>query len=135
MIAAELFFRPGWWPLLLIAPAVWLVLGLNERMRRRRLEQWIGPRASLLAAERGRRRRAVTRWAYSLGLLLALVAALGPTFGDATEDAGEAHLADVVVCLDVSRSMLARDVAPSRPFVSAGDELAQCRAGALRRRA
>ena len=89
-------------PLLLLAPAAWLLLRSADRARGKRLASALGPRVPV-----PRRRVALG----SVGLLLALVAVLGPAWGAA---AGDVEGADVVVCLDVSRSMLARDVDPDR---------------------
>lgn len=89
-------------PLLLLAPAAWLLLRSADGARRQRVEAALGPRVPV------RRRR--VRLAIA-GLFLALVAVLGPAWGAA---AGDVEGADVVVCLDVSRSMLARDVLPDR---------------------
>jgi len=89
-------------PLLLLAPAAWLLLRAADRGRGRRLAAALGPRVP------------VRRGAVALGiagLVLALVAALGPAWGAA---AGDVEGADIVACLDVSRSMLARDVDPDR---------------------
>ncbi|MGE3180033.1 MAG: VWA domain-containing protein [Phycisphaerae bacterium] len=46
-----------------------------------------------------------------LGLLVTAI--LGPRWGEATEKVFKRNI-DVMVCLDVSRSMLARDIAPNR---------------------
>jgi Ca-activated chloride channel family protein len=72
----------------------------TDRARTGKLERALGPRFPV-----GRRRFALV----TAGVLLGLVAILGPAWG-----AAEGDSADLVVCLDVSRSMLARDVAPDR---------------------
>lgn len=89
-------------PLLLLAPAAWLFFVSTDRARARKLAKILGPRGPV-----GRRRFALV----ATGLLLALVAILGPVWGSAE---GDVQGADIVVCLDVSRSMLARDVDPDR---------------------
>jgi Ca-activated chloride channel family protein len=103
--------RPDALPLLALAPAVWILLALAERGRRRRLRRLAGPRAPSLAAERSGRARALGRALTATGLLLLLVALLGPLWG--ARDV-ERRGVDLVLCLDVSRSMLARDVEPDR---------------------
>lgn len=104
---------PGAWPVLLLAPIAWVGLHLVERVRVRRSRELLGPRAALLAAEVDGRRRGVCRLLFVTALLLALVAVLQPLFGVDTRRV-EQRGVDILVCLDVSRSMLARDVAPSR---------------------
>jgi Ca-activated chloride channel family protein len=94
-------------PLLLLAPAVALALWWCDRGRRRRLARVIGPRAGSL----GRAGR--HGWLFPVALLFALLAMLQPRWGEAQRGAGDRGV-DVLVCLDVSRSMLAGDVAPSR---------------------
>ncbi len=105
--------RPEALVLLLLAPAAWLFLRLRERARMRHLEDVLGPRVLELTQRPQRRRRRLRRVAFAVGLFLALFAALGPALG---ASAGELEWqgVDVVVCLDVSRSMLARDVLPDR---------------------
>ncbi|HEX5135686.1 MAG TPA: VWA domain-containing protein [Planctomycetota bacterium] len=104
-------------PLLLVAPAAWLLLARADRSRRRRVAPALGPRYPL----------APRRLAYVVaGLLLALVAVLGPAWGAAKSDV---RGADVVVCLDVSRSMLARDVDPNR-LARAKEDIKALAAGA-----
>lgn len=89
-------------PLLLVAPAAWLLLVRADRARVRRVAPALGPRVPLAP------RRFLP---LAAGLLLALVAALGPAWGAAES---EVRGADIVICLDVSRSMLARDAEPDR---------------------
>ncbi len=109
----EVFAQPLWLLGLGVLPLLAVLQRRAERRRARVLETWLGPRAALLGAERdaGRARRA-----RALGLAALACAALAlaqPRLGrgaDATAD----EPFDVIVCLDVSRSMLARDVPPSR---------------------
>ena len=105
---SELFLWWDAWPLLLLLPFVALAVALLERRRRQRLAEIVGPRASVLVQPR---RRGVV--VFSFGTLLALLAVLQPLWGQDTAD-GANRRADIVICLDVSRSMLARDLAPDR---------------------
>jgi len=102
--------EPGLWPILLAAPLVGLALWALDRSRARRLVRAIGPRP-LANVDRVRRR--VGRTAFATAMLLATVAVLQPVWGETTRNVERTGV-DVVVCLDVSRSMLAGDVAPSR---------------------
>ncbi|MBN2360177.1 MAG: VWA domain-containing protein, partial [Deltaproteobacteria bacterium] len=103
--------------------ALWLVLAalialaalLYGHWQRQRTAAAIGDRPVLapLTAELSPRRRRL-RWAlWSLAALLFALAALRPQWGARTELARHRGL-DVVFALDVSRSMLARDVSPDR---------------------
>lgn len=100
-------------PLLLLAPGVWLLLVLRARARRRALREVVGRRATELASEASEVRRRARRTAIGLAFLLAILAALGPLLGEARGEP-EWRGVDLVVCLDVSRSMWARDLAPDR---------------------
>ncbi len=111
MITA-LFERPDWLPVLMLAPLVWLGLHLCARARVRKSRAWLGDRAAWLSQDRAER-RVLRRSLFVLAVLLLLVAALGPSFGE-RDDASAWRGVDVVVCLDVSRSMLARDLRPHR---------------------
>ena len=97
-------------PLLLLAPLAAIALFVAERMRSARLLRVAGAREHrALAAARPWLRPALAAG----GLLCALAALLQPAWGESAESV-EQRGADIVVCLDVSRSMLAQDQAPSR---------------------
>jgi len=105
---SDLFLWSSAWPLLILLPVVALAVAWLERRRRQRLHRVLGPRAVALAQPR---RRGVVL--FSFGILLALLAMLQPLWGqDGPRDPN--RRADIVICLDVSRSMLARDLAPDR---------------------
>lgn len=106
----SLLARPEWLPLLLLAPAGWLLFRQVERSRGRRFEESLGGRARALAAGASGGRR---RLLLSLGLLFAAAATLHPVLGGGGPET-KPRGADVVLCLDVSRSMLARDLPPDR---------------------
>jgi len=114
--------RPEALPILLLAPLVGLTLWALDRGRARRLARAVGPRAAALAADLSGGRRRLQRVLFASALLLALLAMLQPVWGDATREV-EQRGVDILVCLDVSRSMLARDLAPSR-LVRARREIA-----------
>ena len=78
-----------------------------------RLRRIVGPRLDALVPQRPLRRVVGRRLAFGFGLLLAGVAALWGDSGPPPE-ARAWRGVDIVLCLDVSRSMLARDVDPAR---------------------
>ena len=113
MTLADHFARPQFAPLLLLVPVAWLLLLSLERRRARRLAASLGPRLFALAPERDPAAPRVRRALLCGGLLFALLALLEPLVGAAGAQLTPRG-ADVVLVLDVSRSMLARDVAPTR---------------------
>jgi Ca-activated chloride channel family protein len=118
--ALEHFARPDAWVLLVLVPAVALVLTAFDRGRARRLVRAVGKRAPRLASGLRPRLRIVRRLLFSAGLLMAVLAAMQPRWG-AVAGRLVPRGADVVVALDVSRSMLAGDLAPTRLDAAVGE--------------
>lgn len=112
MTPGDFLALPEWAPALLLAPLAALALWAADRSRARRLARIAGPRAGVLADGPGPRAGRLRRWLLPAGLLGAILAALQPRLGEGGAVAWRG--ADVVVCLDVSRSMLARDASPDR---------------------
>ncbi len=100
-------------PLLLLAPLVALGLWALDRVRARRLSRAVGPRSLELAEDFSRGERCLGRALVSTGFFLAAVAVMQPLWGEGGRRIAQSGI-DIVVCLDVSRSMLARDVRPNR---------------------
>lgn len=120
-----MFLVPPWWPALLALPfLVWL----GHRLSRRALQRTrslLGRREEPLCASYRGRARALCAIA---AVAFAALALLQPVLGEAdTEPAGP----EIVLCIDVSRSMAARDVAPTRlgAVQHQIDELAHAAAG------
>jgi len=109
----SLFTFPDAVWILLLAPLLWLVLHILDHARARRLERIAGIRAHALASELSKRQRQGRRRLFSAGLLLALAALLQPIWGEGLRKIDQRGV-DIIVCLDVSQSMLARDLPPSR---------------------
>lgn len=101
-----------WWCLLAVAPGLLSVLGL---LRRRRRLRRLAEHAAISALLRVRKpvRAAKTLLIAGAAALLA-IAALGPQWGQTSEAQESIPGRDLLILLDVSRSMLARDVSPSR---------------------
>ncbi|MEQ8763720.1 MAG: VWA domain-containing protein [Planctomycetota bacterium] len=110
---SDLFIHSELLWLLLLALGVLLVGWWSESRRERTLRRMIGPRHRVLTAERSPLRRRLRVIVAALGVLAASLAALGPAGGVSDRNV-EQRGVDIVVCLDVSRSMLARDQAPTR---------------------
>jgi Ca-activated chloride channel family protein len=110
---SEAFARPELWPCLALLPAAWLAAEASTWLARRRLLAAVGPRARDLTPWQKwpmlRLRAAAVGVAVGL-LALALMQPIAAREGEALEREG----VDVVIALDVSRSMLARDSGGSR---------------------
>ncbi len=110
---SDWFLRAELAPLLLVAPAVGALLWWLDSARMRRVDEAIGPRTRRLAADLVPGRRRVRLALFTAGVACALLAVLQPLWGEGSRRIERTGV-DIVVCLDVSRSMLARDIAPSR---------------------
>ena len=97
--------------LLLWLPPLWAAAALALRRRRARRLAALGPKAAAAASAGGR--FAAQLALFTAGLLLAVVALARPWWGE-REETVETASRSVLVLLDVSRSMLAADVRPSR---------------------
>ncbi len=97
---------------LALAPAVWRLLVARARGAERRSAEVFGERAAQLSDydPRAVRRRAAF---FGAAVFFAVLALAEPRFGSAARTS-EPRGADVVVCLDVSFSMLAGDASPNR---------------------
>jgi Ca-activated chloride channel family protein len=126
-VSAGPFLEPRWLPFLLLAPAVWALLAWADRRRARRALATLGPRHASLA-DASPVRRLAGRAAFALGVLFALLALAGPSFSRAEAASGAAD-PDVVLCLDVSRSMRAQDLRPDRLARARQEVLAFATAG------
>ncbi|MFZ1866698.1 MAG: VWA domain-containing protein [Polyangiales bacterium] len=100
--------------LLALVPAAAAALWWNAA-RRRRATQMFGRSATVdrLIAGRAQWWRAARAALMMLGLALAIVAFAGPQYGSRTRVLRKRGI-DIVIALDFSKSMLARDVHPSR---------------------
>ena len=107
-MSAFVFLLPAYWPALLLVPALvalaWWVDARGERRRRALLGQRLEPAAGSPAWPSVRR-------AADGGAVLAVAVALLQPVGAGGDGAGGA---DVVLCVDASWSMAARDEVPTR---------------------
>ena len=113
MKLADLVLLPAAFGLLALVPPVWWFLRSSERIRAQRLERFVGPRTPVLAGESSTRRRRLRHTLSVGGFALAILAVVQPAWGIDPRKL-ELRGVDVLVCLDVSRSMLARDLQPDR---------------------
>ena len=97
-----------------LVPLAALLVTYAARRRREALGMFLGPRAAGVAGVAGLVRRRQVRAALAVGALACLAVAIaGPRFGLDRREARQESL-DLLVALDVSESMRAEDVAPSR---------------------
>lgn len=113
MNVRDLFAWPEAWPLLLLVPVVGVLFYVLDRRRAGRLLRITGVRAPLLASDLNPGIRTARRRLHDAAILLCFIAMLQPVWGEGFRRIEQRGI-DMVVCLDVSRSMLARDMAPSR---------------------
>ncbi|MEZ5989485.1 MAG: VWA domain-containing protein [Planctomycetota bacterium] len=106
--------HPERWPLLLLPVLLLVVVRLVAAGRRRRLARWADVAAHpVLLADAGPVRRGLALGLELAGLALVCFAALAPGWGHALVEVPQRGV-DIVLCLDVSRSMEAGDLDPSR---------------------
>ena len=99
-------------PLAVLLPVVVLLVSIARLSARRRTVRFLGRRAS--AEVRGARRRSLATDVCLLSALCSIaVALLGPRIVERSVVFASSRF-DLVLLLDVSKSMLARDLAPSR---------------------
>jgi Ca-activated chloride channel family protein len=113
VILSEWFLDPEWWPVLLLGPLSWFVLLRWDKKRAARLSQKIGPRTKDLVRGFDPRHRRDRRLLTAAAVFLAGLSLMRPTWGDSVRRF-ENRGSDLMVCLDVSRSMLARDIESDR---------------------
>ena len=101
------------WPLLLAALLYAFLLHRPDRSRDARLNEILGPRRPILAASVALGRRRMGRAAAVAAFGLTVLALLQPLLGYGRSNLAERGV-DILVCLDVSRSMLAADMPPNR---------------------
>lgn len=106
--------HPERWPLLLL-PLLLLGLGIWVQARRRRALLAFADEAThpLLLSESGPRGRRLAFGLEVAGLFFLAFATLEPSWGFTIKKV-ERRGVDLVICLDISRSMQARDLTPSR---------------------
>ncbi len=109
-----LFDNPHLWWLACAVPLAGLVVLYGAVRRGRAMERFASARlAPLLAARMSPLRQAMRAALIVVAILMIVVAVIGPRWGIYLEKQ-RVYGVDMVVALDVSRSMLARDVEPSR---------------------
>lgn len=109
-----LFDGPGSWWLGFAAPVAGLLILYGVARRRRALARFAADElASMLAAKTSPTRQAIRSALIVISVLMIVAAVIGPRWGVYMEKQ-QVYGVDIAVALDVSRSMLARDVVPDR---------------------
>ncbi len=96
-----------------LVPAALVAFGYAARKRVEALRLFLGARAGTMASGPVARQRAVRAGLLAAALGLVVVALAGPRIGTALRESRQESL-DLLIALDVSASMRAQDVAPSR---------------------
>lgn len=108
------FANPEWLGLLWLLPVMWVLLWWNARLAKKRLATELGARMAPLLARDGSPAR--KRWKVvlrSIGILMACLALARPQLGKGQSEI-KVRGVELMVMLDISTSMLAEDVKPSR---------------------
>ncbi len=100
--------------LLVFVPLLALWLRLHEARNNRRVRTELGARAHDIATRTPHGLRRAALLAHLLALASLVFALAGPRHGERSGDDDAASRLDIVLCLDVSRSMRARDLEPDR---------------------
>jgi len=108
-----IFGAQQWLWLLAVIPVLWVLLRLADARARRRTATLLGPRAEAHIEDRMSGHRTWRRVLLAWGMVSLIVALARPQWG-ADEVEVVQHGTDVVIALDISNSMLARDVTPNR---------------------
>ena len=105
---------PLFFYLLLIIPVVWVIAFFVGRWRRRAQQQFATPEMlRFLSPNRSHFKGNIKLILFSLALLSLVVALVNPKVGSELETVRREGV-DIVFAVDVSKSMLAEDVAPNR---------------------
>ena len=107
------FAAVSWLLALVLVPALWLAIKAADRRADRRARLLLGGQAIRLREDWQPRARGWRRFGYLTGLAWLILALARPQWG-ASEVSVTQRGYDVVIALDISRSMLAQDVTPSR---------------------
>jgi len=108
------FLHPGWLFLLALVPLLFLIYLREQARFTKRLHQAVDPRLVRIVSPRHSPARLHAQTALTLlSIILVICAASWPLFG-AGSHLIQSKGIDLVVAIDVSKSMFARDVFPSR---------------------
>lgn len=113
MMESPLLLSPEWWPIVLSGPLLLFIMQRVDAKRSAKLVIHVGVRSETLVEGLRPKRRRHRRWIAALGVTLMTGALLEPVWGELPQSVVPKGL-DIVVAIDVSKSMWATDVAPSR---------------------
>ncbi|MBR6182783.1 MAG: VWA domain-containing protein [Prevotella sp.] len=108
------FENPIYLYLLLIIPFMWLIRLLSDRHRARRIKKFGDPQlVGQMMEDMSPVRPKVKFWLLMVALALLIVALARPQLGSKISREKRQGI-EAIICMDISNSMLATDVAPSR---------------------
>lgn len=108
------FANPEFLYLLLVLPVILVFYAYSFISRRKAIKRYGNPELLLaLMPEVSEKRQNLKFWLLFFAIGVMIFVAAGPQFGSKLETV-KRHGVEIMVCLDVSNSMLAEDVAPNR---------------------
>ena len=107
------FANPNVMYFLLLVPVLVMVFVISERKRNRQVAAMAGPETPVMVMGARFERRLIYLILLCLGIALLVMAAARPQWGTRL-DVARSRGIDILIAIDVSESMLATDVSPSR---------------------
>ncbi len=97
-----------------IVPLLWLISLIYWTWRNKRLKEFVGkPLLTSIIPDISNRKFWIKLLLYSMGIISLVIALANPQLGSRLEEV-ERKGVDIMICLDISNSMLAEDLTPNR---------------------
>ena len=108
------FENPIYLYFLLVIPVMWMIRLLSDRHRARRVRKFGDPQlVNEMMEDMSSKRPKVKFWLLMAALALLIVALARPQMGSKISREKRQGI-EAIICMDISNSMMATDVAPSR---------------------